>query len=214
MEMEPDEDEDEDGFGMPPAPTGLPNPLQMPSLASFKNAPTAPDPTSSKSMKQKMEQLHKKPKNEPSEFQKQLFQKNHEARMTRIQSNQDNHQEEQDETEPQMFMQRRNPEIQIPYPPLESQANDLVLESLSSSDGEDQPQTKAPARLNQKERMILVPMDAKQAVLTEQQKQMLEDQKVFEQMVECIKKGETQLPIAEQAGPLQDLNEEDDDEPI
>ena len=51
MKVEPEEDEDEDGFGMPPPPTGLPNPLQMPSLASFKNAPTAPDPTSSKSMK-------------------------------------------------------------------------------------------------------------------------------------------------------------------
>lgn len=89
MKVEPDEDEDEDGFGMPPPLTGLPNPLQMPSLASFKNAPTAPDPTSSKSMKQKMEQLHQKPKKEPSEFQKELFQKNHEERMNRIQSNQD-----------------------------------------------------------------------------------------------------------------------------
>jgi len=49
--------------------------------------------------------------------------------------------------------------------------------------------------------MILVPVNAKQAVLTEQQKQMLEDQKVFEQMVECIKKGETQLPITKQSGP-------------
>ena len=62
--------------------------------------------------------------------------------------------------------------------------------------------------------MILVPVNAKQAVLTEQQKQMLEDQKVFEQMVECIKKGEAQLPVAEQSGPLEDVNEEDDNEPI
>jgi hypothetical protein len=39
--------------------------------------------------------------------------------------------------------------------------------------------------------MILVPVNAKQAMLTEKQKQMLEDQKMFEQMVECIKNGET-----------------------
>lgn len=52
MKMAPEEDDDdEDGFSLPPPPTGLPNPLQMPSLASFKNAPVAADPTSSKSMK-------------------------------------------------------------------------------------------------------------------------------------------------------------------
>lgn len=71
--MEPEEDEDEDDFGTPPPPTGLPNPFQMPTLASFKNAPSVPDPTCSKSMKQKMDLLDKKPKKEPSEFQKQLF---------------------------------------------------------------------------------------------------------------------------------------------
>ena len=47
-----------------------------------------------------MEQLEKKPKKEPSEFQKQLFQKNHEARMDRIQANQDKDPEEQNEPEP------------------------------------------------------------------------------------------------------------------
>ena len=47
----PDEDDDENFMRAAAPPTGLPNPLSMPSLSSFKNAPKQVDPTSSKAIK-------------------------------------------------------------------------------------------------------------------------------------------------------------------
>ena len=77
----------------------------------------------------------------------------------------------------------------------EAKMDDLVLESLSSDDEENPVAKIKPNTLNQKDRIILVPLKPSENVkLSEEQIKMIKDQELFEQMVKCINNGENKLP--------------------
>lgn len=142
------EGDDEDDLDMKPTPAampGLPNPFAMPSLKDFKKPKIDEDHTSSKQIKQKMEGLGDK-KKELSEAEKQTFQKMHEERMNRIKKG--------FEEDGNLLFEKNTVEPMFIAP---AEVQELVLESMSSSEDENvNPNNKA--KLNTKERIILVPV--------------------------------------------------------